>query len=557
MKLTSLIVLVLLFSLSCKKNKKDYLPSKKTITTFNLKASLNTGLSKDLKGHIDGDTIRLAVPAAIGMTNLKPSVTHTGKSISPGDAINQDFSNPVEYTVTAEDESTKKYIVIVRFQNSSKELFSFSFSASDNTGVLTQDAMGVIEGDSILVTTDAFHITNLIPTITHNGEQIYPTSGQSNSFINPAFYTVTAEDGTLKKYTVIVKTTASVFVGGMDANLYAFDAGNGKLRWKFPLSLAADLNPTYADETVFIGNNYYLYALDGATGTLKWNTRLPAVASTSPQVAGNLVYIAVQGNSGSSILAIDKNTGTIRWKDPINTPFVLCNPTVAEGRLLTAGFHTGLRCYNAETGDSLWTFGMGIIRDNAAVVNGTLYLGSESYRMIAIDMATGLKKWALPSYRDYNINQTFTGVGSTPTVHNGILYTGGGPLRAYDIETGSLKWEYLIDYSEFSRPVVENGTIFGTTRGEAVFAINSDGTLKWQHGRLFTSVDHTVPIANATVANNVVFTGAGLNNKLVALNAENGKLIWAYEGTSPFTSGPCVVDGKNKVFHSNTSGAQN
>jgi outer membrane protein assembly factor BamB len=47
-----------------------------------------------------------------------------------------------------------------------------------------------------------------------------------------------------------------------------------------------------------------------------------------------------------------------------------------------------------------------------------------------------------------------------------------------------------------------------------------------------------------------------MNNKLIALNAANGQLIWTYIGTQPFISGPCVVDGKNNAFHSNASGAQ-
>jgi eukaryotic-like serine/threonine-protein kinase len=295
--------------------------------------------------------------------------------------------------------------------------------------------------------------------------------------------------------------------------------------------------------------------LNSTTGELKWRTTLPGGVSTSPQVDGNLVYIAVSRmglDKNSYIIAIDATTGTIKWSAPILTEYILCNPTVAEGRVVTASFYGGLRCYDAATGDLLWTFPMGIIRDNAAVVNGTLYLGSEIYRLIAIDMATGVKKWALPSYFDNN-NHLIHGIGSSPTVHNGVLYT-GGPLGAYDTETGSLKWEYALS-SGVLRPVCENETIFGTSPGDIVFAINSSGSLKWKYGNV-NSIQPAVEIANATVAHSVVFTGCGMNNKLIALNAANGQLIWTYIGTQPFISGPCVVDGKNNAFHSNASGAQ-
>lgn len=120
---------------------------KETITVFDLKASLNPGLVKDIKGDIKGDTIKLAVPSTVALTGLLPSIAYTGHSISPGNAVTQDFSNPVVYTVTAADKSTKEYTVIVRFMATSKEILSFSFKASDNAGVLTADAVGVINGD--------------------------------------------------------------------------------------------------------------------------------------------------------------------------------------------------------------------------------------------------------------------------------------------------------------------------------------------------------------------------------------------------------------------------
>lgn len=528
----------------------------KTITVFDFKTSLNPGLLKDITGDINGDTIRLAVPSTISLTNLTPSITYTGQSISPRNATAQNFSNPVIYTVTAADKSTKKYIIIVRLLNTTKDILSFTFKASDNPGVLTQDAIGIINGDTIWVTTDAFSITNLIPSIIHNGKQISPANGQSNSFLNPVTYTVTAEDETTKRYTVVVRSMASLFVGSQDGNLNAFDAGTGKLRWKYPLIAPVILSPTYANETVFIGNSTYLYAVNSITGQLKWKIPLPGAVGTSPQVANNIVYIAVSRidlNPNSYMLAIDAATGAIKWQTPMLTEFSICNPTVANGRVVTAGFYSGLYCFDAITGVQLWTFPMGIVRDNAAIVNGTLYLGSENYVQVAIDMATGLKKWAIPSYMDNN-NNFISGVGSSPTVHNGVLYL-GSPLRAYDTATGSLKWEYSAGSSAVLYPVCENGIIYGTSPGDMVFAVNSNGTLKWKYGN-FGSISPSVRTSSATVAHGVVFTGCGMNNKLIALNAANGQLIWTYEGTTPFTSGPCVVDSKNNTFHSNVSGAQ-
>ena len=56
-------------------------------------------------------TIAIMVPYGTDITNLTPTIVHTGASISPTTA--QNFSSAVTYTVTAENSTTKNYIVTV------------------------------------------------------------------------------------------------------------------------------------------------------------------------------------------------------------------------------------------------------------------------------------------------------------------------------------------------------------------------------------------------------------------------------------------------------------
>ena len=59
------------------------------------------------------NTITLTVPSSANLSNLTPTVTHTGASISPASGTAQDFSEPVTYTVTAANGTTKEYVVTV------------------------------------------------------------------------------------------------------------------------------------------------------------------------------------------------------------------------------------------------------------------------------------------------------------------------------------------------------------------------------------------------------------------------------------------------------------
>jgi hypothetical protein len=65
----------------------------------------------DEEGVITGTSISVEVPAGTDITSLEPSITYTGVLISPTGA--QDFTEPVEYEVTAQDMSKQIYTVTV------------------------------------------------------------------------------------------------------------------------------------------------------------------------------------------------------------------------------------------------------------------------------------------------------------------------------------------------------------------------------------------------------------------------------------------------------------
>jgi hypothetical protein len=93
------------------------------ILTFNTSAAVSTGdeitafgfASPAATGVIDQDahTIAVTVPYGTDVTNLTPTITLSdGATVSPTDS--QDFTNPVTYTVTAQDGiTTQSYVVTV------------------------------------------------------------------------------------------------------------------------------------------------------------------------------------------------------------------------------------------------------------------------------------------------------------------------------------------------------------------------------------------------------------------------------------------------------------
>jgi len=83
----------------------------KAITSFKFES-----LSPEVVGTIDeiNYTISLTVPYGTDVTNLVPTISVSPNATSsPASGIAQDFTSPVTYTVTAEDDSTQDYVVTV------------------------------------------------------------------------------------------------------------------------------------------------------------------------------------------------------------------------------------------------------------------------------------------------------------------------------------------------------------------------------------------------------------------------------------------------------------
>ncbi|MEJ5268208.1 MAG: choice-of-anchor J domain-containing protein [Bacteroidales bacterium] len=173
------------------------LSSEKDILSFVLAEQTGPAIIDNINHTVD-----IEVGIGTDVTNLTPTITVSPNAvINPASGIPQDFTNPVTYTVTAEDLSTQDWIVTVTVAtalSSSKDILSFSFP--EQTGPATIGTNTV----DIEVNWMA-NLAALTPTITVSPfASISPASGVTLDFTNPVVYTVTAQDLSTKDYTVTV-----------------------------------------------------------------------------------------------------------------------------------------------------------------------------------------------------------------------------------------------------------------------------------------------------------------------------------------------------------------
>ena len=180
-------------------SQKIALSSDNDILSFSL-VEQTAGASIDTESH----TINIEVNSSADLTALVPTITLSeGASVNPASGIAMNFTDPVNYIVTAEDGSEQNWVVTVSQQialSSDNDVLSFS--------LVEQTAAASIDTESHTINIEvnsSADLTSLVPTITlSEGASVNPSSGTALNFTNPVNYAVTAEDGTAQSWIVTI-----------------------------------------------------------------------------------------------------------------------------------------------------------------------------------------------------------------------------------------------------------------------------------------------------------------------------------------------------------------
>ncbi len=172
-------------------------PSQKSITSFKILGG----------GTVDegAKTVAVTVPFSTNLTTLVPTIGVSPlATVSPLSGIPYDFTNPVVYTVTANDSSTQAYTVTVVKSAASSEKAITSFKILGD-GIVNEVSKTV----AVTVPLNT-NLTALVPTISVSPlATVNPLSGVVQNFTNPVLYPVTAEDSSTQNYTVTVFKSSS------------------------------------------------------------------------------------------------------------------------------------------------------------------------------------------------------------------------------------------------------------------------------------------------------------------------------------------------------------
>ncbi len=189
---------------------------------------------------------------------------------------------------------------------------------------------------------------------------------------------------------------------------------------------------------------------------------------------------------------------------------------------------TGVSQANIPTSlKQLWTYEAGdSIESSAAIVGGTVFVGSQKGELVALSLENGSVYWKFT---------TGDPIGeSSPAYGNGVVYIGdlGGWLNAVNAQDGKKLWAFKANGEIKSSPVVIGDRVLIGSYDEFLYCLNTrDGSVAWKFKT--NGPVHSTP----SIADGIAFI-AGCDELFRAIRVSNGKEVFnvssgAYTGASP------------------------
>ena len=266
-----------------------------------------------------------------------------------------------------------------------------------------------------------------------------------------------------------------VYFGSGDGNVYALDAQNGALVWKFPTGDVVHASPAVVNGVVYIGSwDSFFYAIDAETGQEKWRFKGGEDSfihnqqgfQSSAAVVDGTVYV---GCRDGHLYALDTATGRKRWDYSTSKGWVNSTPAVQDGVVYT-GTSDGFRFFavDAKTGRLRFNFdAKGAVFSSPALAGRFVYFGSSNGKFYALEANSGKLVWQFqtesakqdpmkilnpdgglnneaayaPYFRDYQdmvlaFYRIFSvgAIWSSPAVSNGVVFFGSTDGNLYALK---------------------------------------------------------------------------------------------------------------------------
>ncbi len=291
--------------------------------------------------------------------------------------------------------------------------------------------------------------------------------------------------------------------------LYAVSQATGKPVWKHPVGSRSCARATVAYGRVYLPGDGEYWCFEPVGADYKNDPQAPPSAP-----AGSLTAMAKPfGGKAGTAEAGDKPKGGKDWPMYGGSP-ARCGLDVKLGLPVK----------------DVWKFQTGgKVKSSPVIADGTVYVGSDSGELFALDLATGRKKWSAKVTPHPKSKTQSKWLRSAPAVAKGIVVCGAddGVLRAFDAATGKPKWQFRTAGQIRASPaIVGDRVVFGSWDGRCYCVRLSDGKefWRWEAEDVRMRVQAPPPVAGGRV-----YVSPWEGRKVFALDLGTGKPVAGYE----------------------------
>ncbi len=276
----------------------------------------------------------------------------------------------------------------------------------------------------------------------------------------------------------VMTSDGQLLIASYDHNLYSVNPENGQPnQGNWPFTGSKNLlitSPLVTDEGIYVpSSDKHLYAMD-LNGNLLWSFETgDSLWATPAQLNGGII----QPSMDHYLYSLDPQTGNQIWKSEDLQGALVGKPTVGpEGTLYLGSFSREMLAINGATGRVLWrTPTTGWVWAGPAYSDGTLYFGDLAGSFYALDAANGNIRWQIQNEQGP--------ISDQPLVLDGAVYftTENGTLNVVDASNGNPKWNKPVGGRLLAAPVRAGDRILVTPVGAdaLLYAFDINGNQQW------------------------------------------------------------------------------
>ncbi|MCW3091924.1 MAG: hypothetical protein JWP81_2993 [Ferruginibacter sp.] len=349
----------------------------------------------------------------------------------------------------------------------------------------------------------------------------------------------------------------TVYVGGLDSILYAFDISTGNTRWKFRTGGEIRSNVLVDGARLFlVGGDGTIYSIDKVSGKQVWKWVFNKTAvflgerkydiadyfNASPVIQNHTIYF---GSGDGKINALNADNGDLLWSFKTDD-IIHATPVIYKDKLIAGSFDGNVYALNSKTGTLVWKFKSvgheyfpkGEMQGAPVVFNGLVYIGSRDYNLYAINADGGYCHW----------NQKFPkGWVLATSIKDSILFVGTSEdkiIAALNPATGKELWRTDVKFNIFSPCAFSETMLYTGNLMGKVFGIDSKtGAIRWtfvtdgykqNHDKYFKADDSFSDDFFRVIRNNVDYINAQLKWGAIFSSpaiAKNSLIITSTDGT--------------------------